>query len=133
MRCEECGYDSSVSLGETPPEWWSTQARRLAAIVGADTVVRLRIRSRGRDNIRIPRRPSTEHPWRAEMPAEAWTRVVNEFGGESFQISGASPTPPRKSEVLRLLSIVPPMSTVDIARAAGVGERYVRRIASAVD
>lgn len=105
---------------------WPDVLRRIAELVGDELALELAAREGGLDNFYIPRVADPTHPWAEIVGAEAWAKIVGEYGGERISLPRGMYRDLKKVAILELGE--QGLSHREIARRVRVGERYVRRV-----
>jgi hypothetical protein len=105
---------------------WPDALRRIAEVIGPELALRLAEHDGGLDKVYVPRSPKPSHPWAELLGADALGKLARAFGGERIDIPRGTHIALRKRRIIELATSG--MSRRQIARAVGVGERYVRKV-----
>lgn len=105
---------------------WPNTLRDLALLVGRDATLRLAHVCGGLDRVYIPRVPTSSHAWKSVLGDEAWSRVVDAYGGQRLDLPRGCFLNVRKREIITLAEQGVPHR--QIALQVHVTERYVRGV-----
>lgn len=104
--------------------------KRIAEVIGVQAAMLLADHFGGQERCPIARNPKPTHPWAQVIGIEALRELGAAFGGQELDIPRGVFSDMKKAHIARALDENPQASRREIAQAAGVTMRYVRRVAS---
>lgn len=104
-------------------------AQELVELLGTTEAARVCAAFGGLSNVYVPRRPAADSRWARAVGLETARALATEYGGEYIEIPMGRDLKIKALQVQALLG--KGLSAPEIARRAGVTERYVRIVAAA--
>lgn len=115
----------------TSPQYatWPNVLATLAELIGPEATLKLADEQGGLDRIPIAKSVRPDHPWVAIVGLDAYTKIVEHFGGEKINLPRGKFLHLKKLQIIELAEMG--LSGRQIALRTKTTERYVRTILSA--